>query len=305
VPTTGRRHAPLPADGAVIPPSPSTVDLHAHTTRSDGVLEPAALIAAAYEAGVRTFALTDHDTLAGYRDVVAAPGTVPADMTLIGGVEINALVTRDLGLWEGELHILGLGMDPADDGFEAAMVTQRDQRRVRFARTVDRLRELGLPIDAQVAVLAPGADDALGRPTIARALIAAGFAASVEDAFRRLIGHGAPGYIRREGLEPEDAIRTIAAAGGIPVLAHFREAPTRIELLRELIEVGLAGLEVHYRSFDAATTAAVGDVALALGLLATGGTDYHGDLGPYAESHAALWVPPEVGQALVERLAGR
>lgn len=305
MPTTRRRHAPLPTEGAVVPPSPSPVDLHAHTTRSDGVLEPAVLIAAAHEAGVRTFALTDHDTLAGYRDVTGVPGAVPPNMTLIPGVEINALVTRDLGLWEGELHILGFGMDPADDAFEAAMVAQRDQRRVRFARTVDRLREIGLPIDAQVAALVPGDDDALGRPTIARALIAAGFAASVEDAFQRLIGHGAPGYIRREGLGPEDAIRTIVAARGIPVLAHFREAPTRFELLQELIDVGLAGLEVHYRSFDAATTAAVGEVAATLGLIATGGSDYHGDLGPYAESHAALWVPPEVGQALGARLARR
>ena len=259
------------------------------------------LIAAAYEAGVRTFSLTDHDTLAGYRQVVGA-GTVPAGMTLIPGVEINALVTRDLGLWEGELHILGFGMDPDDEAFEAALAGQRDQRRLRFARTVDRLRELGMPIDAQVALLDPADDDAVGRPTIARALLAAGFAASVEDAFARLIGHGAPGYVRRDGLGPEAAIQTIIAAGGVPVLAHFREAPTRLELLRELVRAGLAGLEVYYRSFDAAATATVGTVATTLGLLATGGTDYHGDLGPYAEAHAALWVPPEVGDALLERL---
>jgi predicted metal-dependent phosphoesterase TrpH len=300
---TGRRHVPVPAEGAVVPPAPSTVDLHAHTTRSDGVLPPATLLADAFAAGVRTFALTDHDTLAGYRDVVAA-GVVPPGLTLVPGVEINALVTRDLGLWEGELHILGFGMDPADAAFEAAMAAQRDQRRVRFARTIDRLRELGLPIDDQIARLDPTDDDALGRPTIARALIDAGFAASVEDAFARIIGHGAPGYVRRDGLGPEDAIRVVRAAGGIPVLAHFREAPQRIDLLRELIDVGLAGLEVHYRSFDAATTAAVGEVAATLGLLSTGGTDYHGDLGPYAESHAALWVPPEVGETLLARLGG-
>ena len=300
----GRRHAPLKADGAVVPPGPSSVDLHAHTTRSDGVLEPATLIAAAFEAGVRTFALTDHDTLAGYRQV-AGTAVVPPGMTLLAGVEINALVSRDVGLWEGELHILGFGMDPSDEAFEAALAGQRDQRRVRFARTVDRLRELGMPIDAQVASVDPAADDALGRPTIARALVAAGFAVSVEDAFARLIGHGASAYVRREGLGPDDAIRTISAAGGVPVLAHFREAPTRLELLRELVEVGLAGLEVHYRSFDAATTAAVGTVAATLGLLATGGTDYHGDLGPYADSHAALWVPPEVGDALLGRLGPR
>jgi predicted metal-dependent phosphoesterase TrpH len=297
-----RRHAPLDAEGAVMPPGPSTVDLHAHTVRSDGVMTAADLVAAAFAVGVRTFALTDHDTLAGYRDVVAAEA-VPPGMTLIPGVEINALVTRDLGLWEGELHILGFGVDPDDDAFEAAMDAQRDQRRIRFARTIERLREIGLPIDAQVAELDPGDDDALGRPTIARALMAAGFATSVEDAFTRLIGHGQPGYVRRDGLGPEDAIRTIVAARGVPVLAHFREAPARIELLRELIDVGLAGLEVHYRTFDAATTTAVGEVAQELSLLATGGTDYHGDLGPYAESHAALWVPPEVGERLLQRVA--
>jgi predicted metal-dependent phosphoesterase TrpH len=301
--STGR-HAPAAADGAVVPPEPSSIDLHAHTTRSDGVLEPDALLAAAFAAGVRTFALTDHDTLAGYRDVVAAGG-VPEGMALIPGIEINALVEQDLGLWEGELHILGFGMDPDDAAFEAALVRQRSQRRVRFARTIDRLRDIGFGIDAQVAALDPRDDDALGRPTIARALVAGGFATSVEDAFTRLIGHGAPGYVRREGLGPDDAIRTIAAAGGVPVLAHFREAPTRVDLLRELIDVGLAGLEVHYRSFDAVTTAAVGAVAMDLGLLATGGTDYHGDLGPYAESHAALWVPPVVGEALLARIAGR
>jgi predicted metal-dependent phosphoesterase TrpH len=290
----------VPAAGAVLPPSPSTVDLHAHTTRSDGVLEPNALVAAAFDAGVRVFSLTDHDTIAGYRQVVA-DAAVPAGMHLIPGVEINALVTRDLGLWEGELHILGFGMRPDDEAFEAAMVGQRDQRRRRFARTVERLRELGLPIDDQVAALDPGENDALGRPTIARALMAAGFARSVEDAFARLIGHGCPAYVRREGLGPEDAIRSIRAAGGLPVLAHFREAPGRVELLRELVDVGLGGLEVYYRSFDAATVAAVGRVADELGLARTGGTDYHGDLGPYAEAHAALWVPPEVGAAIQDR----
>ncbi|MFL5756055.1 MAG: PHP domain-containing protein [Chloroflexota bacterium] len=301
---TGRRRIPRPDEGAVIPPGPSPVDLHAHTTRSDGVLEPVRLVADAVAAGVRVFALTDHDTLAGYRDVVAA-GTVPDTMTLIPGVEINALVTRDLGLWEGELHILGFGMDPDDEAFEAALAAQRDERRSRFWRTVDRLREIALPIDAQVATLDPKDEDALGRPTIARALIAAGFATSVEDAFARIIGHGSPGYVRRSGLGPEDAIRVIRAAGGLPVLAHFREAPQRMDLLRELVEVGLAGLEVYYRSFDQLTVSIVGDVASRLGLLATGGSDYHGDLGTYAETHRTLWVPPEIGSTLTSRLTPR
>ena len=258
------------------------------------------LVEAAVAVGVRVLALTDHDTLAGYREVAA--GEVPAGLTLVPGVEINALVTRDLGLWEWELHILGFGMDPDDATFEAVLVSQRDARRVRFDRTVERLRQIGLPIDDQVAALQIGTEDALGRPTIARALMAAGFASSVEDAFSRIIGHGSPGYVRREGLGPESAIAAIAAAGGIPVLAHFREAPARLNVLRELVAAGLRGLEVYYRSFDAPTVEAVGAVARSLGLIATGGSDYHGDLGSYADAHAGLWVPAEVGEVLLRTL---
>lgn len=250
---------------------------------------------------MRTFSLTDHDTLAGYRELAAAE--LPAGLTLIPGVEINALVTRDLGLWEGELHILGFGMDPGDEGFEAVLVAQREARRVRFDRTVALLREIGAPIDAQVEALQVGVDDALGRPTIARALIEAGFASSVEDAFSRIIGHGAPGYVRREGLGPEAAIAAIAAAGGIPVLAHFREAPARLDVMRELVAAGLRGLEVYYRTFDTATVETVEALASNLGLMATGGSDYHGDLGTYAEVHASLWVPPVVGERLLARIA--
>jgi predicted metal-dependent phosphoesterase TrpH len=298
--TRPQRHDPWTTWEPIVPPAPSTVDLHTHTRRSDGVLQPAELVRAAAAAGVTTLALTDHDTLAGYRDMAAAG--VPSAMTLIPGVEINALVTRDLGLWEGELHILGFGMDPDDEAFEAALSAQRDQRRVRFKRTVDRLRELGLGIDAQVATLVRDGDDALGRPTVARALIAAGHATTVEDAFRRLLGFGCPAYVPRLGLGPVEAIAAIRAAGGLPALAHFSEAPDRIDIVRELLEAGLGGLEVYYRSFDQATVDAVGAVAADLGLIATGGSDYHGDTATYAESHARLWVPPLVAEALIARL---
>ncbi len=108
--------------------------------------------------------------------------------------------------------------------------------------------------------------------------------------------------MRREGLGPEEAIAAIRAAGGLPVLAHFREAPARPDIVRELVDAGLAGLEVYYRSFEPENVLAVGEVATSLGLLATGGTDYHGDLGSYAEAHADLWVPPEVGSVLLDRL---
>lgn len=295
------RHDPEPAWDPVVPPGPSTIDLHTHTRRSDGVLEPADLVAQAAAAGVRLLAITDHDTLAGYR--ISATTGLPAGLDLLPGVEINAVVARRNELWEGELHVLGLGMDPDDAAFEAALAGQRDQRRRRFERIVTRLRETGMSIDAQVAAIDPRADDALGRPTIARALIATGHATSVEDAFRRLLGRGMPAYVPRDGLGPAEAIAAIRAAGGLPVLAHFSEARQRVATVRELVEHGLGGLEVHYRSFDRATVASVAAVARELKLVATGGSDYHGDLGSYAETHAELWVPPEVGDAVRQALA--
>jgi hypothetical protein len=297
------RHDPAAPVDPVVPPGPSRVDLHAHTTRSDGVLEPDVLVEAAAAAGVRTLAITDHDTLAGYRSIVER-GAIPAGLTLLSGVEINAVVKDRPDLWESELHILGFGMDPADEAFEAALSSQRGRRRERFARTVTRLRELGLPIDHELEAMPADDDDALGRPTIARALIGAGFADSVEDAFQRLIGRGCPAYVPREGLDPAQAIAVIRSAGGLAALAHFREAIDRPEVVRELIAVGLAGLEVHYRSFDRPTTEAMAGVAARLRLLPTGGSDYHGDTGSYADSHARLWVPPDVATALSAALGG-
>jgi hypothetical protein len=293
-----RRHAP--AGARVAPAAPSTIDLHTHTSRSDGLLEPAALVAAAVAAGVRLLAITDHDTLAAYRELVAANATPPG-LELICGIEINALARGIPNV--DELHMLGFGLDPSDAAFEAALVDQRAARRVRFERTVARLRDLGLPIDAHVAEVNLALDDALGRPTIARALVAAGYAESVEDAFQRLIGHGCPAYVPRDGLDPIEAIEAIRAAGGLPALAHFWEAPTQVPLLRELQAVGLRGLEVHHASFTPEASAAIGAVAAELRLVPTGGTDFHGDTQPYADAHAALHLPDEIGDGLLMELA--
>jgi hypothetical protein len=265
------------------------------------VLEPAILLGAAAAAGVRLLALTDHDTLAGCRDVLAT-AAVPKGLELITGIEINAVVDRQ-DLWESELHILGFGMDPANDELEAILVSQRARRQERFERTVALLRELGLPIDEPLAELDLRDDDALGRPTIARALVSAGHATSVDDAFQRLVGRGCPAYVPRSGLGPVGAIEAIRAAGGLAALAHFREAIAHRDLIRELIDSGLAGLEVYYRSFNRPTTEAMAQVAVEEGLLPTGGSDYHGDTGTYAESHVKLWVPPQVGAALQDALA--
>jgi predicted metal-dependent phosphoesterase TrpH len=294
--TATSRHAEQPWD-PVVPAGPSPVDLHSHTRRSDGILEPHDLVAQAYAAGVRLLSITDHDTLAGYRELVRSNAALPG-LELLPGVEINAVAGSGEQWWEGELHILGFGMDPDDATFEAALAAQRGQRRRRFDRILERLRSIGMPVEDALAALAIGDDDALGRPTVARALMAKGHATSVEDAFRRLLGHGMPGWVPRDGLGPREAIEAVRAAGGLPVLAHFGEARERIGVLRELQEMGLAGLEVYYRSWDRHRVESVGEVAAELGLIPTGGSDYHGDLGPYAETHAMLWVPPDVGHRL-------
>ncbi len=291
-----------PETGRLVPPEPSTVDMHVHTCRSDGLLAPAMLAAAAAAAGVRTLAMTDHDTLAGYRELREPDAdALPAGLCVLPGVEINAVAGR-LDLPDGELHVVGIGVDPDDEALEVALAGQRDARRRRFARMAARLRDAGLGVEAQLARLDLDNDDALGRPTLARALVAAGIATSVSDAFARFIGRAGPGYVPRVGLGPVEAIRVIRGAGGIPVLAHFAAAPSRRVLLGELMSAGLAGIEVHHRSFDAATVAAVAAVAHDLGLLASGGTDFHGDGETYAEAIAETWVPPEIATGVLAAL---
>jgi predicted metal-dependent phosphoesterase TrpH len=290
----------------VVPPHPSHVDLHTHSSRSDGVLEPEALVDAAAAAGIAVLALSDHDTLAGVRELCAV-GHDPLPLQLVPAVEINSVAAGIDSLWEGELHILGLGVDPDDGQFETALERQRSSRVTRFRRIVERLSRLGFAIDRQVneylaaAGAAPGAS--LGRPQIARCLVAAGHAASVDDAMRRLLARGRPAYVARDGLGPREAISAIRAAGGLPSLAHFADAARRHDLVSELKDAGLAGLEVHYRHFDAATVADLGQLARAMGLVQTGGSDYHGDEESYAQAHSSLYVPDEDATTLLEYLA--
>jgi predicted metal-dependent phosphoesterase TrpH len=286
---------------AVVPPAPSTIDLHTHTARSDGLLTPAHLVAAAAAAGVRLLAIADHDTLAGVREIRGS--SLPEGIEVLPGIEINAVHDRP-GLEESEVHVLGLGVDPDDDALEATLSRQRGARRHRFDLMVSRLRELGHAVDPALEALpATDDDDALGRPRLARALIAMGAATTVEDAFDRWLSRGRPAYIPRQGVGPVEAIAAIRQAGGLPVLAHFREAASRADIIEELIAAGLGGLEVYYRAFERGTVEAVAEVARALRLVATGGSDYHGDRETYAEAHAGLWVPPEIGPAVRRALA--
>jgi 3',5'-nucleoside bisphosphate phosphatase len=271
------------------------MDLHSHTLRSDGLLTPPELAAAAAAAGVKLLAITDHDTLAGVREL-SRSREIPEGLEVLPGIEINTVVgPGQQEQSEGEVHILGLGVDPDDDALEAALARQRDSRRRRYQKMVGNLRDLGMPIDHALEALPATTDeDALGRPRIARALIACGYATSVEDAFNLHLSRGRPAYVPREGLGPRDAIKAIRSAGGIASLAHYAEAPHHLHFLRELIELGLNALEVQYRAYDPDTIGVLRQIAADLGLIATGGTDYHGDRETYAEAHAELWMPERV-----------
>ena len=295
-----RHHAPA---SRFRPPSPSTVDFHTHTQRSDGLLTPAELVAAAADAGLKLLAITDHDTLAGVRDLRRA-GTIPDGLEVVPGIEINTVVEDRGHVMEGEVHILGLGVDPDDDALEAALARQRDARRLRFDRMVEKLRAQGVPIDTALEGLpATTEEDALGRPRLARALIRCGYATSVEDAFRQHLSRGRPAYVPRQGLGPAEAINAIRTAGGLASLAHYAEAPDHLLWLRALIEMGLNGLEVYYRAYEQETVATLRGIAESLRLVMTGGTDYHGDRETYAEAHAELWIPPEVESGVRAGLA--
>jgi predicted metal-dependent phosphoesterase TrpH len=287
------------------------LDLHTHTRRSDGVLEPRALYDQMRGYGMRLVSITDHDSLEGLRDITAAglgAESGPAGPQVLAGVEINTVgdaVYAGLGLGRdgAEVHILGYGMRLADAAFAATLDRQRQGRRIRLELTLERLRALGMPVDEQLLALAPEASDALGRPHVARALVAAGYADSVDDAFARWLEHGRPAHIRRQGLGPREAIEAIAAAGGLPVLAHSPLAVEHADVITELQGWGLRGLEVYYRTFEPARVARLATFAAERGLLASGGSDYHGDSMSYAQQQASTYVPDGVGERLLEALA--
>jgi predicted metal-dependent phosphoesterase TrpH len=289
----------------------TTIDLHSHTARSDGTLEPLALYGAMRDAGLALVAITDHDTLAGVDEVQAAGlgrAASPAGPRLVPGVEINTvddglLDDTELGRHGGELHVLGLGVDPGDATLTKALAEQRIRRRDRIRTTLDVLASLGLDVSGLLPQ-PPGGIESLGRPHAARALVAGGHASSVEDAFARYLDRGQAAYVPRMGLGPRDAIEAITAAGGVAVLAHPFGADEEPAVIRQLVDWGLGGLEAHYPAFDDATTARLVSLTTSLGLLVTGGSDYHGDTMSYGATLTGLHVPASVADALLAAIDG-
>jgi 3',5'-nucleoside bisphosphate phosphatase len=241
------------------------VDLHTHSTASDGSRTPGEVVVAARAAGLAAFALTDHDTIAGLPDARAAGAQ--QGVRVISGVELSA-VEGDI-----ETHILGLHLSELAD-LEHELIALREMRMTRAARMVERLNALGIAVTFE-AVLAQAAGGALGRPHVARALIAGGFATDFREAFERYLGNGKPAFVAKDKLPLAEAIGLIHKAGGLAVLAHPGQLATR-ERLATLAALGLDGVEVLHPSHSWDESQRLDALAAELELVRSGGSDWHG-----------------------------
>jgi hypothetical protein len=263
------------------------VDLHLHSTASDGAHTPAELVELALERGLQHISIADHDTTDGTAEAVeAARGT---GLEVIPGVEMSA---RSEGAFE--LHILGYYVDTGCEPLQERLAILRESRVGRARRVLDLLSRDGLPVSwSRVSELADGGS--VGRPHIAQAMVEAEYVTSVEDAFRRYLGRAGRAYVPRDKLAPEDAVRLVLEARGVPVLAH----PSRvIEHIPGLVKAGLMGIEAYYNDYLEAETAFLVGLARKQGLVATGGTDYHGGGITTAPAPGARYVPLSAVEAL-------
>ncbi len=243
-------------------------DFHLHSTASDGVRSPTWVVETAAANGVRVLALSDHDTTEGLAEARVAAEA--AGRQLISGIELST----DL---DGvEAHLLGYGFDIAHAPLQAYLREQREGRVGRMRRSVRILAEHGLAVDPE-HVLAIAGDASVGRPHVARALVEAGYARSVAEAFEKWLGDGRPAHVTRDRLAPEEAIALLHEAGGAVFAAHpIYLGEAYAAALRTLAAAGLDGIETYYKHYDAQTVAAHRALADELGLAASGGSDYHG-----------------------------
>ncbi len=269
------------------------IELHCHTTASDGTFTPQELVAHAVELGMTHLAITDHDSVAGV--IAAQPLCRAASIRLIPAIELS---TR---YQEQPVDVLGYGIDPDSKALRSTLQRTVTARNERMPRMVERLRAAGVAIELEdVLRQAPGG--VVGRPHVAHALVEKGIVADVQEAFTKYLARGKAGYVPKEVLSPEEAVGVIQSAGGIAVLAH----PCYLKLATEefghfldrLIAAGLTGLEVYYSQHTSADVDRFSQWARQRSLVSTGGSDFHGTNKP----HIKLGLGPE-GEPLSDRLA--
>ncbi len=241
------------------------MDVHTHTNASDGEHTPEELVALARERGVSVIALTDHDTTASVDRALAAAQQA-GDLELIPGVELSTDIPGF------EIHVLGYFIGWHDPDFQAMLAKFREGRVGRAEKIAGKLAALGAPV-AFERVKEIAGDANIGRPHIAQALIEAGHVSDVKEAFDKYLANDKPAYVEHYSLPPAEAVKLILSAGGVPVLAHPRGVTGQVP---ELVKAGLKGLECYYGEYDERERRELLDMARCYGLIATGGSDFHG-----------------------------
>ena len=279
------------------------LDLHLHSTYSDGTVSPEGLVAMARARGLSAVALTDHDTAAGIPEFLAAAGKAPRPRC-IPGIELACR------WYTANLHIVGLFIDPTEESLKKLLENIQAARRERNRLIMERLAALGAPVAAET-LDAVARGEVTGRPHFAQALIAAGHCRTLQEAFSRFLARGGPAYVRRALPLPKAAIEAIHAAGGVAVWAH--PAATRgpsaarmRQVCRRLAAYDLDGIEVCYAQYSPRDTATVRALAREFHLLPSGGSDFHGDNSPgvaMGTGRGDLRVPDEWLGPLEERAA--
>lgn len=257
------------------------IDLHIHSSASDGSLAPAAIIDHALKLNLAAIAITDHDSIDGSKEALRSG--IPPSLHFLTGVEISA----DYPAFfpdSGSFHILGYGIHLEDPVLNQKLKKLQEVRKNRNPKIVRRLNELGFPISLK-EVRQTGGKGQIGRPHIALTLVKKGYVVSIDEAFRKLLGHQKPAYVGKERLGCKDTIEMIRAAGGIAAIAHpglldIADENQLETLIKNLINIGMGAIEVYYPQHTAEQTEQFKRLAKQYDLLMTGGTDFHGDLTP-------------------------
>lgn len=267
----------IPALSSPRPQPSETIDLHVHSTASDGSVSPEGVVRRAQAAGLSAVALTDHDTLAGIPEALAAGERY--GIRVVAGCEFSVAAP-----W-GEMHVLGYLLPSHSAELESFLERCRADRVRRAQEMVNQLRRLGVDLSFE-SVLRESAGGAVGRPHVARAIVRHGGAVSPNEAFDRFIGRGRPAFVEKT-LPRFDAVAAVVhAAGGVVSVAHLKERANRA-VVERLKGEGLDAVETRHPSHDPDVRARLTDLAIALGLLRTGGSDWHGDPGP-GVTHGAM-----------------